>query len=158
MNLHDIVEIDRVDPLAAKRRQFVLADNIVYLDGNSLGALPIAAQNRSLEVMNQQWGRDLISSWNSHGWIDLPTAVGEKIAPLLGAASGQVICCDSTSVNLFKLLCTALGMQKNRKVVISQTDNFPADLYRAQGLSHLGVADSCELELCEDSEIEERLY
>ena len=105
MNYQDILELDRKDPFAEKRREFSLPENIIYLDGNSLGAMPVAAHERSRLLMQQQWGEDLVSSWNTHQWIDLPVTVGEKIAPLLGAAPGQVICCDSTSVNLFKLLC-----------------------------------------------------
>lgn len=157
MNLENVLDLDRGDPLAAKRGEFALPDNVVYLDGNSLGAMPLAAQQRSLHVVEQQWGRDLIQSWNSHDWIDLPITVGEKIAPLLGAARGQVICCDSTSVNLFKSLCCALGMQKDRRLVLSQTDNFPADLYIAQGLNNLSPGEICKLEVIDDSEIEARL-
>lgn len=157
MKLEDVLDLDRGDPLAAKRGEFALPDNVVYLDGNSLGAMPLAAQQRSLHVVEQQWGRDLIQSWNSHDWIDLPITVGEKIAPLLGAARGQVICCDSTSVNLFKSLCCALGMQKDRRLVLSQTDNFPADLYIAQGLNNLSPGEICKLEVIDDSEIEARL-
>jgi kynureninase len=157
VNLENVLDLDRGDPLAAKRGEFALPDNVVYLDGNSLGAMPLAAQQRSLHVVEQQWGRDLIQSWNSHDWIDLPITVGEKIAPLLGAARGQVICCDSTSVNLFKLLCCALGMQKDRRLVLSQTDNFPADLYIAQGLNNLSPGEICKLEVIDDSEIEARL-
>ena len=150
-------KLDRNDPLADKRLEFALPDNIIYLDGNSLGALPLVALERSQQVMEQQWGRNLVTSWNTHQWIDLPTQVGEKIAPLLGAASGQVICCDSTSVNLFKLLCSALAMQQNRRVVISQKDNFPADLYMAQGLSQISQGNYCELEVFEDTDLEDRL-
>ena len=101
MNDQDVLELDRNDPLAGKRREFVIPENIIYLDGNSLGAMPAVANERSIELMQQQWGRDLVTSWNTHHWIDLPITVGEKIAPLLGAAPDQVICCDSTSVNLF---------------------------------------------------------
>jgi len=157
VNYQDVIDLDRNDPLADKRREFSLAENLIYLDGNSLGAMPLAAHERSLQVMGQQWGQDLIKSWNTHQWIDLPTKVGEKIAPLLGAAQGQVICCDSTSVNLFKLLCSALEMQKSRRVVVSQKDNFPADLYMVQGLSQLGRDNVCELKLIADTEIEARL-
>ena len=157
MKFQDVQELDRNDPLAGKRLEFALPDNIIYLDGNSLGALPWAAKQRSRQVLEQQWGRDLVTSWNSHHWIDLPTQVGEKIAPLLGAACGQVICCDSTSVNLFKLLCAALEMQQGRRVVVSQKDNFPADLYMVEGLSQLRRDKVCELRLFEDTDIEARL-
>jgi kynureninase len=154
---HDVLELDRNDPLAEKRLEFTLPDNVIYLDGNSLGAMPKVANERSVNLMQEQWGKDLVGSWNAHQWIDLPTKVGEKIAPLLGAAPGQVICCDSTSVNLFKLLCSALAMQKNRQIVLSQKDNFPADLYMVQGLSQLGPGKLCELKNCEDTGIEAQL-
>jgi kynureninase len=157
VNLRDVLELDSNDPLASKRDEFSLPDGVIYLDGNSLGAMPTAARERSSQVVEQQWGRDLVGSWNSHHWIDLPLKVGEKIAPLLGAAPGQVICCDSTSINLFKLLCTALQMQPDRRIVLSQKDNFPADLYMAQGLSQLGRDGLCELEVIEDTEIEKHL-
>jgi kynureninase len=153
----DIIELDRCDVLAEKRAEFALPENVIYLDGNSLGAMPLVANERSAQIMQQQWGRDLITSWNDHHWIDLPIIVGEKIAALIGAATGQVICCDSTSVNLFKSLCTALGMQKNRRVILSQKDNFPADLYMVHGLSQLSSSALCELEVCEEDEIESRL-
>lgn len=156
MNLQHVMELDRTDPLASKRREFSLPDDVIYLDGNSLGAMPVAARRRSQQVIEQQWGQDLIGSWNTHHWIDLPVMVGEKIAPLLGAASGQVICCDSTSVNLFKLLCTALEMQRPRTVVLSQKDNFPADLYMVQGIGQLG-GDLCQLKVCEDTGIEAQM-
>lgn len=157
MNQQHILDLDSKDPFAGKRREFALPDNIIYLDGNSLGAMPLAAQQRSVQVVEQEWGRDLIQSWNSHDWIDLPITVGEKIAPLLGAARSQVICCDSTSVNLFKLLVCALNMQKNRRLVLSQKDNFPADLYIAQGLNRLSAGELCELEVIDDGDIEDRL-
>jgi kynureninase len=157
MNDKEVLELDRTDPLAAKRAEFILPDDVIYLDGNSLGAMPRAALERSRQVIEQQWSRDLVRSWNSHHWIDLPTVIGEKIAPLMGAAGGQVICCDSTSVNLFKLLCGALAMQPDRQLVLSQSGNFPADLYMAEGLSQLGRGKLCELELVEDSDIEARL-
>ena len=157
MNFQDVLDLDRDDMLAGKRAEFSLPENIIYLDGNSLGAMPLVANERSVRILQKQWGRDLITSWNDHHWIDLPTIVGEKIAALIGAAKGQVICCDSTSVNLFKLLCTALGMQKNRSIVLSQKDNFPADLYMVQGLSQLSSESFCELEVCEEDDIESRL-
>ena len=157
MTCQDVLELDRNDPFAEKRLEFTLPDNVIYLDGNSLGAMPVVANERSVKLMQEQWGKDLVRSWNTHQWIDLPITVGEKIAPLLGASPGQVICCDSTSVNLFKLLCSALAMQKNRRIVVSQKDNFPADLYMVQGLSQLGSGDLCELVSCEDSDIEARL-
>lgn len=157
MNHNDISRLDGSDPLARKRDQFLLPENSVYLDGNSLGCLPVAARQRAYEVVEHQWGQDLITSWNKHGWIDLPVTVGEKIAPLIGAASGQTICCDSISVNLFKILSAALLMCPGRKVIVSQCNNFPTDLYMAQGLQALVGEGRCELRLLEDAEISGQL-
>ncbi|GAC14213.1 kynureninase [Aliiglaciecola lipolytica] len=137
--------LDENDTLQTYKRLFALPENCVYLDGNSLGALPICAKQRAIDVVEQQWGRDLITSWNKHQWIDLPTKVGEKIARLIGAAKGQTICCDSISVNLFKLVCAALAMQPGRNVVLSQTDNFPTDLYMVQGIEQLLGQQCCTL-------------
>ena len=154
MNFDDILALDKADPLAKKRLEFDLPDNTVYLDGNSLGALPKAAKSRVANVVNEQWGNHLIKSWNDHNWIDLPTSVGDKIAPIVGAELGQVICCDSISVNLFKLLSSALSLNSDRNIVLSTQHNFPTDLYMAQGLSELLGPDLCQLQLVAEQEIE----
>jgi kynureninase len=142
-----ISQLDATDGLAHKRALFSLPEGVIYLNGNSLGALPQSVPPHLDKVTNRQWGDDLISSWNKHGWIDLPQRVGEKIAPLLGAAGGQVICCDSISLNLFKLLASGLQLQPGRTRVLSQKDNFPTDLYVAQGLQQLLGASRCQLQL-----------
>ncbi len=149
---------DRSDPLASKRDEFALPEDSVYLDGNSLGCLPIAARERARQVVETQWGHDLIKSWNKHSWIDLPVRIGEKIARLIGAAPGQTICCDSTSVNLFKLLSVALKMQGERCVVLSVQDNFPSDLYMVEGLRQLLGDDRVRLELCAEEAIESAMH
>jgi len=128
---------DRADPLAGFRGRFMLPDGVIYLDGNSLGALPRVAAERLKAVIEQEWGRDLIRSWNVHGWIELPRRAGDKIARLVGAAPGEVLVADSTSVNLFKLLAAALRLRPGRTVIVSERDNFPTDLYIAQGLIDL---------------------
>lgn len=157
MNFNEIVALDKADPLANKRDEFDLPADTIYLDGNSLGALPKAVKSRVAEVVSQQWGSHLIRSWNDHQWIDLPTQVGEKIAPIIGAAKGQVICCDSISVNLFKLLSSALSLNPERNVVLSTEDNFPTDLYMVQGLSELLGPDLCQLKLVAEQSIEQNL-
>ena len=157
MNFDEIITLDKADPLAKKRLEFELPANTIYLDGNSLGALPKSVKSRVAEVVSQQWGNDLIKSWNSHNWIDLPIKVGEKIAPLIGAEKGQVICCDSISVNLFKLLCSALKLNSERSVVLSTKDNFPTDLYMVQGLSDLLGPDLCQLQMVEEQNIQQHL-
>lgn len=141
----DILALDANDSLATYRDEFSLSTDTIYLDGNSLGPLPTRAQQRVSEVVAQQWGKDLIQSWNKHAWIDLPLSVGEKIAPLIGAAKGQLICCDSISVNLFKMLACALQLNSGRRLIVSQQDNFPTDLYIAQGLQSLLGKSRCEL-------------
>lgn len=146
--------LDREDLLAEVRDQFYLPAGQVYLDGNSLGPLPLAARDRVADLTSRQWGEDLITSWNRHGWIDLPQRCGEKIAPLLGASQGQVVCCDSISVNLFKVLTAALRLNSGRKLVLSQKDNFPTDLYMAQGLEQLLGAERCELKTVTATELE----
>lgn len=147
-------ELDLNDALAGKRAQFELPPGVIYLDGNSLGCLTTSARQRAQEVVEQQWGRDLIRSWNLHQWIDLPVTTGEKIARLVGAAPGQVICCDSISVNLFKILGAALALRPERHVVISQQSNFPTDLYMVQGLAGLLGSERCDLRQLADDDLE----
>ena len=104
LSYSDLQQLVQQDPLSGKRQAFLLPEDTLYLDGNSLGAMPKAAADRAQQVLLTQWAADLIKSWNSHNWIDLPLHVGNKIGRLIGAADGQVICCDSTSINLFKVL------------------------------------------------------
>jgi kynureninase len=133
----DPAALDEADPLSPFRDRFDLPDGVIYLDGNSLGALPRATAARVARVIEEEWGRDLIRSWTGHGWIDLPLRLGDKIARLIGAAPGEVAIADSTSVNLFKLLAGALRLRPGRRVVLSECDNFPTDLYIAEGLAAL---------------------
>ena len=126
--------LDARDPLADQRALFHLPEDLFYLDGNSLGPLPHAVGERVRRVLSEEWGDGLIRSWNTAGWIDLPARVGARIAPLIGAAADEVIVADSTSLNLFKLLAAALRLRPERRVILSQTGNFPTDLYMAQGL------------------------
>lgn len=149
----DIKRLDTSDPLASLRQQFHLPEGIVYLDGNSLGPMSHATQERVAEVTQTQWAEHLITSWNRHGWIDMPQRVGDKIGALTGAAAGQVICCDSISVNLFKVLAAALQLQPGRCQVLSTEDNFPTDLYMAEGLQQLLGSTRCELVLCEEGDL-----
>lgn len=130
----DFVELDRQDPLASFRDQFELPPETLYLDGNSLGALPRAAKQRAREVVEQEWGQGLIRSWNAADWIHMPRRVGDKIAGLIGAEAGEVIMADSTSVNLFKLAAAAMRLRPGRGKVVSERGNFPTDLYVLKGL------------------------
>jgi kynureninase len=135
----DCVELDLRDPLAAHRQAFALPEGVVYLDGNSLGALPAATAARLRAVVEDEWGKGLIGSWNDAGWIDAPRRVGARIARLLGAAEDEVICADSTSVNLYKALAAALRLQHRNgaagDVILTERGNFPTDLYVAQAIA-----------------------
>jgi kynureninase len=129
--------LDREDNLAPFRQAFVPAQpDLIYLDGNSLGRLPRQTAERMQEVVEKEWGRDLIRGWNA-GWFDAPFRVGDRIARLVGADPGQVMVSDSTSVNLFKLVVAALEMQPERNRIVSDTLNFPSDLYVVQGVIRL---------------------
>jgi len=133
-------EYDAADPLAEYRDRFTLPDGVIYLDGNSLGALPKATPAAIARAVEQEWGEGLIGSWNTADWFDLASRVGGKIAPLIGASPHEVIACDSTSVNLFKLIAAALAMRPGRKVILSEPGNFPTDLYMISGLERQGLA------------------
>jgi len=148
-----IYDLDKSDPFHHIAEKFHKPRGTIYLDGNSLGLMPYAVAERVEAVTRQQWGNDLIASWNKHHWIDLSNNVGEKIAALIGAGKGQVACCDSISINLFKVLCAALSINSKRNKIISTKDNFPTDLYMVQGLSDLQGAHQCELTVVEEDHI-----
>jgi kynureninase len=137
---------------------------VIYLDGNSLGVLPAATPARVASAIQQEWGEGLIRSWNSAGWIDLPQRVGDKIARLVGAAPGELVVADSTSVNLYKVLSAALAIARAdapaRRVVLSDAENFPTDLYIAQSLCaqhgltlELTTADALEARLARGQDV-----
>lgn len=143
---------DRSDPLAGFRDEFALPEGMIYLDGNSLGARPIAAAERARDVLEREWGQDLIGSWNKNHWFELPTRIGEKIGRLIGGGAGGCVATDTTSINVFKALAAALRIQQQdapgRRVIVSERENFPTDLYMAQGLIDLlGERDGARYEL-----------
>ena len=154
MNRQDALALDAADPLAPLREQFELPAGVIYLDGNSLGVLPKTAAARVQQVVKDEWGTGLIRSWNSAGWMDLPQRVGDKIARLVGAAPGQLVVADSTSVNLFKVLSAALSIAAadapQKKRILSERSNFPTDLYIAEALAK---QHGCELVLAEADEL-----
>ena len=131
----DCLALDAHDPLAAFRTRFALPEGVVYLDGNSLGARPKVAAARAQSVIGEEWGNGLIRSWNDADWIGLPAKVGDKLGQLIGAAPGEVVACDSTSVNLFKLLSAAFVLRPGRRVLLTDRDNFPTDNYVAEGVA-----------------------
>lgn len=155
------VEADFNDPLAPFRDRFDLPEDIIYLDGNSLGVLPKDAPERAHRVIHQEWGADLIGSWNKHHWFELPTRIGQKISDLLGGTGGACVATDTTSLNLFKALGAALDIQRQqhpeRRIILSERENFPSDLYMIEGMIHT-LDKGYELRLIdEDTELADAL-
>ena len=154
ITLQDCQQRDASDPLRSLRELFSLPPGLIYLDGNSLGAMPRSAAARAAQVVTQEWGQDLIKSWNKAGWFDLPQRLGNRIAPLIGAGPDQVVATDSTSINLYKVLSAAITIAKQdaplRRVLLSERSNFPTDLYIAEGLCQ---AQGFTLKLVEPEEI-----
>ena len=154
----EALALDNADPLASLRELFALPPGVIYLDGNSLGALPRTTPGRVQRVINDEWGQGLIRSWNDAGWIALPQRIGDKIARLVGAGPGELVVADSTSVNLFKVLSAAMavaaagakGQAKHRRVILSERSNFPTDLYIAESLAR---QHGCTLVLAEADEL-----
>ncbi|WP_422374903.1 kynureninase [Roseibium sp.] len=128
---------DLTDVLASKKDAFQIPEGVIYLDGNSLGVLPKHVPARIADVVAEEWGTSLIRAWNTHSWIDLPGRTGDRIGKLIGAPKDTVVACDSTSVNVFKVLSAALSLRPERKVILSDNGNFPTDLYVASGLKQL---------------------
>ncbi len=153
---HTLVELralDRADPLRPFRDRFVLPEGILYLDGNSLGALPRAAIDRQGALVEEEWGSELIRSWNTRGWIEAPQRIGAKIAPLIGARPNEVIVADSTSVNLFKLIVAAAALSE-RPSLLTEAGNFHTDLHIASGAAEL---TGLRLDIAPRGEIEARI-
>ncbi len=154
ITLEHCQQLDLQDPLRALREQFSLPNGVIYLDGNSLGALPKSTTARVAQVVAQEWGQGLIGSWNDAGWFDMPQRLGDRIATLIGASPGEVVATDSTSINLYKVLSAALQIARSgdpaRLRVISERDNFPTDLYVAEGLCR---AQGGTLELLEGEQL-----
>jgi len=137
VTLDEAKQLDSSDPLAFARERFVLPDGTIYLDGNSLGALPKATSPQLFDTVERQWGEDLIASWNKHGWIDAPMRVAAKLAPIVGAQANDLLVADSTSVCLFKLLAAAARARPDRRTILVQEGNFPTDTYVAEGLAEM---------------------
>ena len=154
MTRDDAAARDLADPLGHLRNQFELPDGLIYLDGNSLGPLPVDVRERVAAVVADEWGRDLITSWNTHDWIGLPARVGAKIARLIGAAQDSVVPGDSTSVQLFKLLVAATKLRPGRRVIVTEATMFPTDAYIAASVAELIGGD---IRWCEPSDVEASL-
>lgn len=134
MTAPDVSALDAADPLAHFRGRFQLREGLIYLDGNSLGALPRATGERLAGVIGDEWGEGLITSWLGASWSTAPRRIGDKIARLLGAKAGEIVATDSTSVNIFKALTAALSLRRERTVILSEATNFPTDVYMMQGI------------------------
>ena len=131
------VALDAADPLAAMRSRFALPEGVVYLDGNSLGALPVVTAARMAEVVQVEWGEGLIGSWSAAGWMEAPRRVGDKLASIIGGSPGEVVVAESTTVCLFKVVCAALAMRPGRTVVLTEEENFHTDRYVAAAAAEL---------------------
>ncbi|WP_111428664.1 kynureninase [Rhodobacteraceae bacterium DSL-40] len=139
--------LDVADPLGGFREEFALPAGIIYLDGNSLGPAPKAALSALETAAREEWATDLVTSWNHAGWFDLPSRCGDRIAPLIGADAGEVVSCDTVSLNIFKCLGAALQMRPDRRVIIAEAGSFPTDLYVTEGF--LGLRPGLSLRLAE---------
>ena len=130
----ECVARDKSDPLREFIGRFHKPPGIIYLDGNSLGPLPIATPQRLSNVIAREWGDGLITSWNKAGWFELPSTLGDRLAKLIGVASGQTLVCDTTSINIFKCLHAALSLRPGRTVIVAEETGFPTDLYMIEGV------------------------
>ncbi|HTN95650.1 MAG TPA: kynureninase, partial [Nordella sp.] len=148
--------LDLADPLRAKRQLFVLPEKTIYLDGNSLGPLPRHVAARLAGAVSDEWGQSLIRGWNMHGWFDLPRRLGDRIGKLIGAEPGTVLAADSTSINLVKVLTAALRLRPDRRVILSDSGNFPSDLYVAQGVIQ-ALGGGFELRVAAPEDVEESI-
>jgi kynureninase len=146
-------ELDAADPLAHVRERFLLPAGVIYLDGNSLGALPAAVPEALNDAVHRQWGTDLIRSWNANGWWQAPTRIGDAIGAIVGAAPGQVVCGDSTSVQIFNAIAGALRLRPGRTVVLADPDSFPTDLYLADSVADLLGAEVRRVPVAEVADV-----
>ncbi|MGB9112121.1 MAG: kynureninase [Acidimicrobiales bacterium] len=146
------IALDNVDPLGRFRDEFDLPDGLIYLLGNSLGPLPRRVTGRLAQTLRDEWGKGLTRSWGDAGWWDLPVTLGAKLAPIIGAEPSEVLVCDSTSINTFKVVCAAAAMRPERRTILTDAENFPTDLYLVEaaakatgGLAVRHVADPARL-------------
>lgn len=147
---------DEKDPLARFRGEFALPPDTIYLDGNSLGPLTVGAAERAHEVITEEWGNGLIRSWNDAGWFSLPARLGDTVSEIIGGGQGNTVVTDTTSINLFKTAAAALKIQAadapERRVILTQRENFPSDIYILQGLAEQ-LGNGYEVRLVDDDEV-----
>ncbi|KAA1180086.1 kynureninase [Rhizobium tropici] len=154
-DLAAVEAMDEADPLRVFRSRFALPAGIIYLDGNSLGAASHEVFAEVRQAAMEEWGNGLIRSWNSAGWFHLPLELGDRIGRLIGAAEGQTVVTDSTSINIYKTLHAALAMRPGRNVIVAEGDSFPTDLYMAEGVASTRPALTLRLEGRDAGSIEE---
>ena len=154
-DLAAVEAMDAADPLRPMRDRFVLPEGLVYLDGNSLGVASPAALPSSKRPPREEWGQDLIRSWNKAGWFDMPVALGDRIGRLIGAAAGQTVVADTTSINIYKALHAAMALRPGRNVIVAEGGSFPTDLYVAEGVASTRPGTSMRLEGVDAPDIEE---
>ena len=157
MKLQELQQLDRDDPLRNYRSLFHLPEGVIYLDGNSLGPAPKEVFKKMEKVLHQEWAEDLIRSWNNAGWWELTDRLGSMVAKLIGADDDEVVVCDTTSVNLHKVLHAALSLKSGRNKVIAEADCFPSDLYVLEGVKSLRPDLEILLEGRDGSSIHEML-
>lgn len=141
----DVEALDTADPLNAFRAQFHLPDGAIYLDGNSLGPMVNKVPAAMEHALQQEWANGLISSWNDAGWWNMAVQLGDRIGQIVGAAGGQIVVSDSTSVNLFKALHATFALRPGRKTIVSEAESFPTDLYMIEGAMQAFPSSECRL-------------
>lgn len=149
--------LDEADPLRPMRARFILPEGVIYLDGNSLGAASHDALQALRTASEAEWSQDLIRAWNSAGWFDLPSQLGDRVGRLIGAAPGQTVVCDTTSTNIYKLLHAALSLRPDRTTIIAEANSFPTDLYMAEGVASIRAGTEVRLEGRDGARIEDML-
>ena len=133
-DLAAIEAMDAADPLRDFRHRFLLPQDVIYLDGNSLGAASAAAVMELQQAAHEEWAQGLIRSWNSAGWWEMPIALGDRIGTLTGAAPGQTVVCDCISINLYKVLHAAMALRPDRSVLVAEASSFASDIYIAESV------------------------
>lgn len=154
-DLSAVEAMDAADPLRSMRERFVLPEGVIYLDGNSLGAASPAVFGELQKAATQEWAEDLIRAWNTAGWFDMPIVLGDQLGRLIGATAGQTVVCDTTSINIYKVLHAALAMRPDRHVIVAEGDSFPTDLYMAEGVASTRPGAVLRLEGVDAANVEE---
>jgi kynureninase len=150
-----IEAMDAADELRSMRERFILPEGLIYLDGNSLGVASHAAFAELQKAATEEWGQDLIRSWNTAGWFEMPLSLGDRVGRLIGAAAGQTVVCDTTSINIYKTLHAAMALRPGRSVIVSEGGSFPTDIYMAEGVISTRAGASLRLEGVDAPDIED---